>query len=215
MAGTSASPGPGSTTEDPAPAIRLVVGLGNPGPEYQDTPHNLGFLVVDRLAAEHGIRFRRKECMAWVGSGEVEGRTVLLAKPLTFMNLSGRSVRALLERESLSAREMVLVYDDLDLPWQTLRIRPRGSAGGHHGVESVCRETGTTDFPRVRLGIAGHRVADGAEFVLAPFRGAQRKDLDDLLGRAAQAVASMISEGVAMSMAKFNRRARGDQSEEE
>jgi PTH1 family peptidyl-tRNA hydrolase len=145
----------------------------------------------------------------------VEGCRALLAKPQTFMNLSGRSVRALLEKYSLSPADMLVVYDDLDLPWQTIRIRARGSAGGHHGVESVSSEIGTTEFPRVRLGIAGYRVSDGAEFVLAPFGRAQKKELDELLDLAAQAVASIISEGVEKSMAKFNRRARGQQTEEE
>jgi len=199
----------------PPATLRLVVGLGNPGSEYESTPHNLGFLVVDRLAAQCGIRIKRKDSMALVGSGAVEGCPALLAKPQTYMNLSGRSVRALLEKYSVSPADMLVVYDDLDLPWQTIRIRARGSAGGHHGVESVSSEIGTTEFPRVRLGIAGYRVSDGAEFVLAPFGRAQKKELDELLDLAAQAVASIISEGVEKSMAKFNRRARGQQTEEE
>ncbi len=215
MGETFARPAAESTIHDPHPTIRLVVGLGNPGPAYADTPHNLGFRVVDRLSKEYGIRVKRRECQALVGSGAIEGRPVLLAKPQTFMNLSGRAVRMLLEKNSLNVQEMVLVYDDLDLPWRSLRIRPRGSSGGHHGVESVCREVGTTDFPRVRLGIAGYRVADGAEFVLAPFRRAQKKELGELLDLASKAVAAIISEGVEMSMARFNRRARGDQAEEE
>jgi PTH1 family peptidyl-tRNA hydrolase len=195
--------------------LRLVVGLGNPGSEYESTPHNLGFLVVDRLAEQCGIRIKRKDSMALVGSGVVEGCRALLAKPQTYMNLSGRSVRALLEKYSLSPADMVVVYDDLDLPWGTIRIRARGSAGGHHGVESVSSEIGSAEFPRIRLGIAGYRVSDGAEFVLAPFRRAQKKELDELLDLAAQALASIISEGVEKSMAKFNRRARGQQTEEE
>ena len=199
----------------PPSTLRLVVGLGNPGSEYESTPHNLGFLVVDRLAEQCGIRIKRKDSMALVGSGVVEGCRALLAKPQTYMNLSGRSVRALLEKYSLSPADMVVVYDDLDLPWGTIRIRARGSAGGHHGVESVSSEIGSTEFPRIRLGIAGYRVSDGAEFVLAPFGRAQKKELDELLDLAAQSVASIISEGVEKSMAKFNRRARGQQTEEE
>ena len=199
----------------PPSTLRLVVGLGNPGSEYESTPHNLGFLVVDRLAEQCGIRIKRKDSMALVGSGVVEGCRALLAKPQTYMNLSGRSVRALLEKYSLSPADMLVVYDDLDLPWGTIRIRARGSAGGHHGVESVSSEIGSTEFPRIRLGIAGYRVSDGAEFVLAPFGRAQKKELDELLDLAAQALASIISEGVEKSMAKFNRRARGQQTEEE
>ena len=215
MEDTRKSPAPAPALQDPPPAIRLVVGLGNPGPEYESTPHNLGFLVVDRMAAQAGIRVRRKECLALVGQGIVEGRAVLLAKPQTYMNLSGRSVRLLLEKHAVSPREMVLVYDDLDLPWMAMRIRAKGSAAGHHGVESVGHELGTTDFARVRLGIAGYRVANGAEFVLAPFRRAQKKKVDELLDRAVQAVSFVISEGVEKSMARFNRRARGEKTEEE
>ncbi len=200
---------------EPQPSPRLVVGLGNPGREYQDTPHNLGFLVVDRLADRYGIRLRRKECMALVGAGRIEGIPVLLAKPQTYMNLSGHSVKALVEKHEVPVENLVLIYDDLDLPWTALRIRASGSAGGHHGVESVSRSIGSTGFPRVRLGIAGFKVGDGAAYVLAAFRRAQKKDLDELLDYAVQAVSSLISEGVAKSMTRFNRRARGEQTEEE
>ncbi len=192
-----------------------MVGLGNPGRRYAHTPHNLGFMVVDRLAERHGIQVKRREASSLVGSGVVEGSRVLLAKPQTYMNLSGASVRALLEKMSVSPRDMVLIYDDLDLPWTAVRIRAGGSPGGHHGVESVSGAIGTKEFPRVRLGIAGYRVEDGAEFVLAPFGRAQKKDLDELLDHAAQAAVSIISVGVEKSMAMFNRRARGDQTEEE
>ena len=215
MDGAYAKPDEIPALHELPPALYLVVGLGNPGRGYANTPHNLGFLVVDRLAERHGIRIRRKDSQALVGSGIIEDRAVLLAKPQTYMNVSGRSVRELLEKHSVRPQDMILVYDDLDLPWTALRIRPKGSAGGHHGVESVSREIGTKEFPRVRLGIAGYRVADGAEFVLAPFRKAQKKVLDELLDQGAQAVASIISEGVEKSMARFNRRARGQQTEEE
>ena len=182
---------------------------------YKSTPHNLGFMVVDRLAEQAGFRVRRKECMAVVGQGVVEGRPVLLAKPQTYMNLSGQSVRMLLEKHEIGPREMVLIYDDLDLPWMSVRVRGKGSAGGHHGVESVVHEIGTMEFARVRLGIAGYRVSDGAGFVLAPFRRAQKKQLDELLDHAVQAASSVISEGVEKSMARFNRRAQGEKTEEE
>src|SRR5579884_4035085 len=113
---------------------KLIVGLGNPGEEYEQTPHNLGFLVVDRLAARHGIRVTRKECMALVGSGTIAPGRALLAKPQTFMNLSGSSVQGLLTKYGVAAGDLILIYDDLDLPWRSLRIRPDGSAGGHNGV---------------------------------------------------------------------------------
>jgi len=159
-------------------STRLIVGLGNPGPEYENTPHNLGFLVIDRLADRHGVRVSRKECMALVGAGRVKGAPVVLVKPQTYMNLSGHAVRALLEKHSIPVEDLVLIYDDLDLPWASIRIRAKGSAGGHHGAESVSRCVGSTGFPRVRLGIAGFKVGDGAAFVLSPFRRVQIKDLD-------------------------------------
>ena len=204
-----------SESDGAASPLRLVVGLGNPGRRYENTPHNLGFMLVDRLAEQHGIRVQRRESGALVGAGEMAGARVMLAKPQTYMNLSGASVRALLEKMSVSPGDMILVYDDLDLPWTAVRIRAKGSPGGHHGVESVSGAIGTTDFPRIRLGIAGYRVEDGAEFVLAPFKRAQRQELDELLDHAAQAVESIISVGVEKSMAMFNRRARGNQTEEE
>src|ERR1035438_2947865 len=132
---------------------KLVVGLGNPGEDYEETPHNLGFLVVDRLAVRNGIKVGRKDARALVGQGTVAGTRVLLAKPQTFMNVSGESVNGLLVKHEIAPRDLILIYDELDLPWQSLRIRPGGSARVHRGVGSVIRTTGTNEFPRVRLGI--------------------------------------------------------------
>ncbi len=198
------------------PGRWLVVGLGNPGPEYEDTYHNLGFRVAERVAERNGVRFGRRECSALVGEGAVAGRTVLIAKPQTFMNASGTAVRRLVDKYGIEADRLLLAYDELALEWGSLRIRPRGSAGGHHGVEDVIRGVGTSDFARVRLGIhPGRPVGDGAAFVLAPVKRVQREELDELLDRAAQAVESIIAEGVEMSMTRFNRRARGAEPEEE
>ena len=192
----------------------LVVGLGNPGLQYARSPHNIGFLVLDRLAEREGIRMNRKDSKALVGSGEIAGTPALLVKPQTYMNLSGVSVRSLMEKHSLAADRLVVVYDDHDLPWTALRIRLRGSAAGHHGMESIIDHLGTSEFVRVRLGInPGSHKAD-PQFLLKPFRREQRKQLGDLLDYAAQALASILSEGVEMAMTKFNRRAPGIQSEE-
>lgn len=194
---------------------KLVVGLGNPGDEYEQTAHNLGFLVVDRLAERNGIRIGRKEARALVGQGSIAGRRTLLAKPQTFMNLSGESVQGLLVKHEIPPGDLILVYDELDLPWQSLRIRPHGSAAGHRGVESVIRNVGTNRFPRVRLGIhGGRREGDGAQIVLGRLKRAQKQELDELLDYASQAVESIIAEGVEKSMAKFNRRAPGLNEEE-
>ncbi len=204
---------------------RLVVGLGNPGEEYEHTAHNLGFLVVDRLGERNGIQVKRKDCRALVGQGligqgtigqgSVAGQRVLLAKPQTFMNVSGESVQGLLVKHEIAPRDLILIYDELDLPWRSLRIRPDGSAAGHRGVDSIIREIGSKDFPRVRLGIhGGRREKDGVRIVLAKFKRAQREELDELLDYASQAVESIIAEGVAKSMTKFNRRAPGSNEEE-
>jgi PTH1 family peptidyl-tRNA hydrolase len=199
----------------PDPIDWLIVGLGNPGPEYEYTAHNLGFLVIDRLAARNNIKATRKDSMALVGQGAIGGHKVLLAKPQTFMNVSGPSVKGLLTKYELQPGQLLLVFDELDLPWQSLRIRPNGSAGGHHGPDSVIRSIGSTDFPRVRLGIhGGSRERDGAQIVLSHFKRGQREELDELLDYSAQAVESIIAEGVEKSMTKFNRRAQGQNEEE-
>ena len=194
---------------------KLVAGLGNPGKEYEHTAHNLGFLVIDRLAGRHGLQVKRKDCRAFVGQGKIGGQRVLLAKPQTFMNVSGESVKGLLVKHEIAPEDLILVYDELDLPWRSLRIRPDGSAAGHRGVGSVIREIGTQNFPRVRLGIhGGQRNKDAVGIVLAQLKRAQREELDELVDYASQAVESIIAEGVEKSMTKFNRRAPGSNEEE-
>ena len=186
----------------------LIVGLGNPGPEYEFTPHNLGFLTVDRLASEHGIRISRPEAGSLIGEGVMQGMPVLLAKPLSYMNLSGGPVRDLLGRHQADTSRLLVIYDDLALPWADLRIRERGSAGGHRGVESVIKALKTTEFLRLRLGISpGHPVEDGATLVLRPLRHRKMKELDKLLGHASDAVRTILSEGAAKAMTMYNCRA--------
>jgi peptidyl-tRNA hydrolase, PTH1 family len=196
--------------------MHLVVGLGNPDEEYKNTPHNLGFRVVDLLAERHAIRVNRRDSKALMGVGEVAGHPVMLAKPQTYMNLSGTSVEPLMAKHSVAAEDLILVYDELDLPWGEMKIKPRGSAAGHHGVESVIAHLGTTDFVRVRLGInPGQKLREGAEYLLAPIKRSQQEQAEELIGRGADAVASIIAEGVEKSMTKFNRRAQGLKTEEE
>ena len=194
---------------------KLVVGLGNPGSEYAATAHNLGFLVVDRLGERNRIKVGRRDCVADVGQGSIGAKKVLLAKPQTFMNRSGESVKGLMVKYEVAEPDLILVYDELDLPWKSLRIRPNGSAGGHRGVASVIGSLGSQGFPRVRLGIhGGRREGDGARIVLAEMKRAQKEELDELLDYASQAVESIITEGVEKSMAVFNRRAGGSEEEE-
>ena len=193
----------------------LVAGLGNPGEEYALSPHNLGFLTVDRLAERHGIRVNRKDSRAFIGVGEIDGNPVMLAKPQTYMNLSGDSLAPLMEKHSIGPESLVVVYDELDLPWQALRIKPKGSAAGHNGMKSVIAELGTSEFIRVRLGIhPEHRLESGQDFLLSPMGRRQRKELDEFTGYGADAVRSIIAEGVEKAMTKFNRRAPGLHPEE-
>ena len=194
----------------------LIVGLGNPGPEYEKTPHNLGFLAIDRLGERHGIRMTRSEAKALSGVGTLNGVPAVLAKPQTFMNLSGQSVQQLMAKHSLSIGDLILVYDDLALPWMNLRIRSKGSAGGHNGVKSVIESLGSQEFSRLRLGISPeHPIADAAKFVLSPIRRGQLEELDLLLGQAADAVESIIANGVEKSMTAYNRRAGGTEKIQE
>lgn len=193
----------------------LVVGLGNPGPEYELTPHNLGFLTIDELARAGGIRMNRVEANAVVGHGELAGRGVVLAKPLSYMNLSGGPVKVLAHKYEAPAAQVVIVYDELALPWGHIRVRPTGSAGGHNGVKSVISGLQTQDFPRVRLGIQpDHPVADAARFVLAPMRRERLDELPEIIGQAADAVCTILSSGAEQAMAKFNRRAGGPKAED-
>ncbi|HUA87156.1 MAG TPA: aminoacyl-tRNA hydrolase [Bryobacteraceae bacterium] len=183
----------------------LIVGLGNPGAQYANTPHNLGFMVIDRLAESNAIRVSRKENMALVGLGAIQQKEVVLAKPQTFMNLSGPSVKGLLERYELKPDRLILVYDELDLAWGTMKIKPKGSAAGHKGAQSVIGALGTSQFTRVRLGIHPEHPVNGEEFVLRPFKKSQMKEVDEVVARGCAAVESIIAEGVEKSMTVFNR----------
>ncbi len=194
----------------------LIAGLGNPGPEYEHTPHNLGFVVIDRLAESHAIRVTRKENQAFVGLGSIGGHRVALAKPQTFMNLSGPCIQGLLDRYELGPDRLIVVYDELDLPWQQLRIKPKGSAAGHNGMKSVIRSVGTEEIARVRLGIhPGHPIGVGADFVLAPFKRGQKSEVEDVVELGKSAIESILAEGVHKAMTAFNRRAQGSSKEEE
>jgi|SRR5271157_21468 len=193
----------------------LVAGLGNPGEDYSLTPHNLGFLTVDRLAERYGIRITRKDSKALIGLGEIDGQPVMLAKPQTFMNLSGASLAPLMEKHSIAIDRLVVVYDDLDLGWLALKIKPKGSAAGHNGMKSVIASLKTSEIVRVRLGIhPGHPLKSGTDYLLAPMKRSQATELDEFIGYAADAVRSIIAEGVVKAMTRFNRRAPGLNKEE-
>jgi len=187
--------------------MRLIVGLGNPGPEYARTPHNLGFLAVDAIAERARIRVERPEAKSLVGLGQFAGQQIALAKPYTMMNLSGLAVRGLLERFECGPEEMVVLYDDVALPWGMLRIRERGSAGSHNGLKSIIGTIGTNEFPRVRMGIQPeHPLDDLADYVLRPMRKAELEIAAEMTGQAAEAVELILTRGVAHAMNRFNRR---------
>lgn len=202
--------------EEYRPRVYCIVGLGNPGARYDHTPHNLGFMVIDQLAKRHDIRVRSNEHLALTGAGTIGGKNVVLVKPQTFMNRSGASVKALMESRRLTHKDLILVYDDLDLPWTGLRIKKKGSAAGHNGVKSVISHIGTDWFARVRLGIGpGHEINNSADYVLAPFERAFRSDLDEVVSYATDAIEFIVAEGAIRAMTRFNRRAQGLKEEEE
>jgi len=187
--------------------MRLIVGLGNPGPEYQWTPHNLGFLTVDELANRNGIRVERPEAKALVGLGKVAGHDVILAKPQTYMNLSGISVRHLMEKYEVEPGELLVMWDERDLPWGMIRIAQRGSPGTHNGAKSVASVLGTPEYARLRLGCGpDHPVGDLAEYVLRPMKKAQLEVAAETLVTAGDAVEMILKEGIAAAMNKYNRR---------
>jgi PTH1 family peptidyl-tRNA hydrolase len=189
--------------------VKLIVGLGNPGVEYQFTPHNLGFLVVDRIANEYGVEVRNRQCRALTARAVIGSETVLLAKPETFMNLSGISVRELVSEHEVRVEEdLIVIQDELDFPLGTLRLQRRRSSAGHNGIESIIGALGTQDFLRVRMGVApDYKVEDGMGYLLAPLRKAQLKVVDEMIEVAAEAVKAILTDGEAAAMNRFNRKA--------
>jgi PTH1 family peptidyl-tRNA hydrolase len=187
--------------------MRLIAGLGNPGPEYEATPHNLGFLALDALAERAAIRVTRPEAKAKVGLGAFAGQDVILAKPQTYMNLSGVSVRMLLDRYELDPTEMIVLVDDVDLPWGNLRIRERGSAGTHNGLKSIIDLIGTQEFIRVRLGVGPEKIwGDLRDYVLHPMDRAELDVAKQMTADAVKAVELIFTEGVSKAMSRFNRK---------
>ena len=185
----------------------LIVGLGNPGAEYTRTPHNLGFLAVDAIAERAGIRVERPEAKSLVGFGRIAGQDVALAKPQTMMNLSGFAVRDLLARAQPAGATLVVLCDDVALPWGMIRIRERGTAGGHNGLKSVIGSIGTIEFPRVRLGAQpDHPIGDLAEYVLRPMRKAELESAAEMGEQAVEAIELILTQGAAKAMNRFNRR---------
>jgi peptidyl-tRNA hydrolase, PTH1 family len=196
--------------------MRLIVGLGNPGIEYAWTPHNLGFLVVDRLAEDAGIRVTRPEAKSFAGVGRIAGEEVVLAKPQTMMNLSGLAVRELLGRAECEPSDVIVLCDDVALPWGMIRVRERGSAGGHNGLKSVIGALGTIEFPRVRLGVKPEELrGDLKGYVLRQFRRDEEEVVAEEVELAAEAVKVILAEGLQAAMNRFNRRVGPEETEPE
>ncbi len=187
----------------------LIVGLGNPGKEYEWSRHNLGFMLIDKLSSDAGIDKYRRECQSLVARGSIEGRSVKLVKPQTYMNLSGEAVACLFARHKLAAAApgdtLIVISDDLALPFGKIRIRARGSAGGHNGLKSIIAALGTDEFTRLRIGIQPeHPIADSKKFVLDSFSGAMRPAVEEVLGRSEKAIRSILRDGVLQAMTLHN-----------
>ena len=185
----------------------LIVGLGNPGDEYETTRHNLGFMLIDKLASDEGIVVGRRECSSLVGRGEIEGVRTKLAKPQTFMNLSGHAVSCLLAKLNTESpvEQLVVISDDLALPLGKIRIRERGTAGGHNGLKSIIAAVGTNEFVRLRIGIQPeHPISDAKRFVLDSFARSERPIVAETLATSAQAIRTIIRDGALKAMSEFN-----------
>ena len=188
--------------------MKLIVGLGNPGIEYQFTPHNLGFLAIDRIAGDLGVEVRNRQCRALTARVAIGDETVLLVKPETYMNLSGLSVRELVAKhEAQPESDLIVIQDELDFPLGTLRIHTRRSSAGHNGIESIIDALGSKDFLRIRIGVAPERkVVDGQGYLLAPMRKADLKIVDGVLDTVEDAVKAILQDGPAAAMNRFNRK---------
>ena len=185
--------------------MKLIVGLGNPGEDFAYTRHNIGFMVIDQLHLSARVPRFRAESQALVSKAEIDGVPVGLIKPQTYMNLSGLSVAALVARYQVAAEDLLVIVDDIALPFGRIRLRRKGTHGGHNGLRSIIDQLGHSGFPRMRIGIhPDHPVADTARFVLAPFNKSERAALPDVLSNADLAVRSVLQYGIDRAMAKYN-----------
>ena len=190
----------------PGPVEWLVVGLGNPGPKYEWTRHNMGFLVIDELAERESIPVQRLKFKALTNTAVIGGKSVLLMKPTTYMNLSGEAVGQAARFYKIPPERVLVISDDVALPQGKLRVRRSGSAGGHNGLKNIIAHLGSDQFPRVKMGVGGkpHPDSDMADWVLSPFTGQDRKAMEEAISRAADAVTLLLDQGVDQAMAKFN-----------
>jgi PTH1 family peptidyl-tRNA hydrolase len=194
------------------PAVKLVVGLGNPGDEYRHSPHNMGFEVVEQLARRLQVELTRHRAHSLCGAGAIGDIKVWLIEPQTFMNLSGKSVAQWLEIEDRGPEDLIVVYDELDLPWGRMQIRQQGGSAGHNGMESIISSIGTKQFARLRVGVGQQHKGDPVTYLLKPASQARRKEMEQIAEQGAEAVERMIRDGVAQAMNQVNRRAEDTQA---
>ncbi len=184
--------------------MKLIVGLGNPGPQYAQTRHNVGFQVVELFARTHSFTTRKMQFNAILITGRLDGEKIALARPLTFMNESGRAVGPLLRWHKLGLSELLVIYDDLDLPTGRIRLRPDGGSGGHHGMESIIRHLGSDRFPRLRIGVGRPVDRDGVNYVLSEFLRDELPLITAAQEKAAAAIEVFITKGLTAAMNQFN-----------
>ncbi len=187
-----------------AQQVKLIAGLGNPGARYARSRHNVGFMIADRFAREHEMNFLRRRFNAEVAEGEVTGKRVIVIKPHTFMNSSGDAVGKFFSFYKVAPHDLLVIYDDLDLPLGKLRLRPRGSSGGHHGMESIIAHIGTSDFPRLRVGIGRPNPDADIDHVLGEFEADEMRVMNETIARAAQAIDVWLADGITKAMNEFN-----------
>ncbi len=184
--------------------MKIIAGLGNPGKEYENTKHNVGFLTIDILAEKYDIKVNKIKFKGLVGEGMIGTEKVILVKPQTYMNLSGQCIREIMAFYKLDIEDLVIIYDDIDLPMGNLRIRKKGSAGTHNGMRSIIYDLQDDGFPRVRVGIGGERKGDLANYVISGFSGDDRKLIEEAIVKAADAVACLVKDGIDRAMVAYN-----------
>lgn len=193
--------------------MKLIIGLGNPGKAYAHNRHNIGFRCINHLARLHSISMKQHQCRCQVGTGEIAGVEVLLAKPKTFVNLSGEAVGRLMRKYNIATDDLIVIYDDLDLPLGKLRLRPDGSAGGHKGINSIISALGSEDFPRIKVGIGRPTTEEGTAitdediivgYVLSDFTPQEEAIIKPAIAKVAEAIKSILTDGVTAAMNKFN-----------
>ncbi len=190
----------------------LIAGLGNPSKEYDKTRHNVGFHVIDALADRYGIDVSERKCNGLLGRGRIEEQKVILVKPLTFMNASGECLRAVVDYYRIEPEQVIVIFDDISLEPGQLRIRMKGSAGGHNGVKSIIAHLGTQEFPRIKVGIGAKPPRmDLADYVLSRFSAEEQKCMDEAFGEAAEAVGVMLTDGAERAMNRYNTKKKAEE----